>query len=138
MHINSSPSAELIQKFIDNAGSANDTFRYFKNRSLDCMHNHIITLLLIDENDMPIGYGHIDLEDETNWLGISISENSQGHGFGMTIMTELIKLAREKQLQFIQLSVDKANKKAVNLYEKVGFKFKKDFNDKVQLMEIKL
>jgi ribosomal protein S18 acetylase RimI-like enzyme len=125
--------AFLIQQFLDMAGDSIKTFRYFASRPLEIINNHLVTVLLMDDNK-PLGYGHLDKENETVWLGIAVCDFAKGKGYGKTIMQYLIEQGKNKGLPSIQLSVDKDNKGAISLYEKFGFKHTKDLNPQSQLM----
>ncbi len=126
-----------LQLFIDNAGNSLDTFRYFKLRPLSCIQSHICTLLLY-ENNLPIGYGHLDHENGIVWLGICISQFHKGKGLGKLMMTELVENARLNIVSRLQLTVDCDNVGAINLYHKFGFVTQKLINPKVQLMQLTL
>jgi ribosomal protein S18 acetylase RimI-like enzyme len=91
-------------------------FRYFKNRNLECLKNHLSTFLFLEE-EKTIGYGHLDREGDNVWLGIMVDKNYQGRGIGKKIMLFLIGFYDGD----IKLSVDKENTKAFDLYIKVGF-----------------
>ena len=58
----------LLEQFIEN--KLPDTFRYFRNRNITCIKNHLITLIGT-YNDEPIAYGHLDLENYV-WLGVCV------------------------------------------------------------------
>ena len=110
----------LVQKFLVGAGESLHSFTYFDKRDLNILDCHEVTLILI-ENDEAIGYGHLDREKDTVWLGIAVSEGYTGKGLGKKIMNELISCAREKKIKDIRLSVYKNNIPAQKLYEKLGF-----------------
>jgi len=95
------------------------TFRYFNKRNIEIINNHLITLLIMD-HDNPIGYAHIDLEDNKYWLGIYIDDEFQNKGIGNKIIKFIIN--HYKIEQDIFLSVDNNNKNAKKLYIKNGFK----------------
>ena len=112
----------LISEFIENAGDSLQTFRYFKNRSLDSVNNHLHTCVLTIDN-VSLGYGHLDYENGIVWLGIALSQHSTGQGFGKKIMSHLIKIAITKKIKNIQLSVDISNHSAISLYKSLDFNF---------------
>lgn len=109
-----------LRQFLNNAGNSTDSFRYFKNRPLSIIENHLITLLYYD-NSKPVGYGHLDKENGTVWLGICIAENSQGKGIGKSIMNELMRQAELMEVKSIHLSVDNNNQYAQSLYKAYNF-----------------
>lgn len=125
----------LLTKFLDNAGSALLSFRYFNSRSFEVLNNHAYTILLL-ENGNPIGYGHLDLENEITWLGIAVAEGFQGKGLGKIILGDLINYSKKSEISIVKLSVDKDNTSAINLYKKYGFKIVKDLSDNIYLMHL--
>jgi len=116
------PDTDLVKKFIDNAGNSLLAFRYFNSRGLDVIKNHVHTALIVDENNMPIAYGHLDFENNTVWLGTAVSEAHTGKGLGKSMMAHLIELANNQHIKSIRLSVDNDNVRAINLYTSFGFK----------------
>ncbi len=117
----SKENRHLVQSFLNNASKALEQFRYFNTRSLDILDNHIATYL-ISINGQHTGYGHLDLEEDTVWLGIAIADQYQGLGLGHLMMQLLVASAKINQLPSIQLSVDNPNEKAIRLYYKFGFR----------------
>ncbi len=109
----------LLEIFLNNAGTSLNSFRYFNTRPLSSISNHLITILLFEE-EFPIGYGHIDKEEGVNWLGICIAQNSTGKSYGKSIMNELVSFADIEFLD-LKLTVDRINHRAISLYEKFNF-----------------
>jgi ribosomal protein S18 acetylase RimI-like enzyme len=70
---------------------------------------------------IPIGYAHIDFDDNKYWFGICILENYQNKGYGKEIMTYIFNQEKIKQLDQIYLTVDKINAAAIHLYKKFNF-----------------
>jgi ribosomal protein S18 acetylase RimI-like enzyme len=101
------------------------TFRYFQKH--DTTH-HTKTLIALDKRDTPVGYGHIDVEDGVNWLGVCVLPRAQNMGLGSQIIQDLLRNQRD-----VKLSVDKDNTVAQNLYKKFGFVTIAE-NDKVYFM----
>lgn len=121
---------QLIHRFLVNAGTNTlRSFTYFDSRSLDILDNHVVTLVLEDDDKSIIGYGHLDKEDETVRLGIALSQGHKGKGLGKVIMDALISSASEEGVDEIKLSVYRDNVPAQRLYEKFGFKLS-DQNEK--------
>lgn len=96
------------------------TFRYFNKRTSDVIKNHILTILLL-ENNLPIGYAHIDYDEDKYWFGICILEKYHGKGFGKQMIEYIINNEKIKKITNIYLTVDKINKVAINLYQKYNF-----------------
>jgi len=110
----------ILKEFVRNLGDASISFRYFNSRSIETVNNHLITLLILNE-DKPIAYGHLELEDEITWLGICVLPEFQGRGYSDIIMIELIQYAKSVNIQNIFLAVDNSNFRAINLYKKYNF-----------------
>lgn len=123
----------LLSQFIQKAGSSLENFRYFASRSFSVLNNHIETALLMQDNN-PIAYGHLDVENGSTWLGIAVSEKEKGKGWGLLMMQLLLKAAEEQRCKFICLSVDKTNIPAISLYEKFGFQVEKELSATVYKM----
>lgn len=113
-------NASLIDVFLNKAGSALKTFRYFQKHPKSIIKNHLITYIITD-NDAPVCYGHLDKENNTIWLGIAVAEGAQKKGLGTMMMEKLIDFAKEKNVQEISLSVDNDNPAAIKLYKRFGF-----------------
>ena len=126
---------ELISIFLSKAGEALKTFRYYEKRNLDILSNHIITCVMMQNNEVPVGYGHLDKEGKDIWLGIAVSENLIGKGLGKVIINYLIDFAIKEQVSIVKLSVDINNQQAIRLYEKVGFKIDSKCNEKAFIMK---
>ena len=114
----------LLKKFIELNDSSN--FRYFNSRNVNVIKNHIVTLLVIDDNDI-IGYGHLDFEKYI-WLGICVLKKFRGKGYGKLIIKKVIEVANKKNIENIFLTVDKENIHATNLYKKFDFKIIEEFD----------
>ena len=106
-----------LNDFIDNDLSS--SFRYFKNRTIECINNHILTIVYISENKS-VGYAHIDKEDDRYWFGICILDEYQGKGIGKQLIEYILN--NVKTIPKISLTVDKDNIKAIKLYTQYGFK----------------
>jgi ribosomal protein S18 acetylase RimI-like enzyme len=115
-------NTDLLKSFLDSCSTSLVTFRYFQSRPLSVIKNHLTTLLAIDDAQMPVAYGHLDPENGIVWLGICVSDKSQGKGYGDLMMKELVDEAARLNIDEINLTVDKINLPAIRLYEKYGFK----------------
>ena len=112
---------QLLSDFLKDAGISLKTFRYFEKRPLEFIKNHSYTILVLNENKTPIGYGHLDPQGDIVWLGICVAENQVGKGYGKVIMSELTQKADFDGISELILQVDKANVSAVSLYKKFNF-----------------
>lgn len=120
----------LVLNFLTVAGKALETFRYFSNRSLSVLDNHLCTLLLlIDKN--PVCYGHLDKDGDNIWLGIAVAEKYQGQGLGSLMLNNLLEYSKANNVDIIYLTVDRDNIKAISLYEKNGFIFDKNLKKNI-------
>jgi ribosomal protein S18 acetylase RimI-like enzyme len=109
-----------LKDFLEQAGDSLLKFRYFNSRPLSILKNHRLTILAFDV-DQPVGYGHLDSEDNLIWLGIAVAEKGRGKGTGKKIMDYLVKYADDNQIAEICLTVDQDNISAVHLYKKFDF-----------------
>lgn len=114
----------LLQNFLDN--ELPPTFRYFTKRNMDCIKNHLLTVILTYDN-MSIGYAHIDYDDNKYWFGICILNNFQSKGFGKMLIEYILNHDAIKNINEIYLTVDKINEKAIKLYEKYNFNKIKEY-----------
>lgn len=124
----------LLSNFILN-NKLPDTFRYFNKRNIDVINNHLITIILLDK-ELPVGYAHIDFEDNKYWFGICILEKYQGKGYGKKIMEYIFNSKKIKNINKIYLTVDKINIVAINLYTKFNFTINEDFETFYKMIKI--
>ncbi len=119
---------EILKKFLINIGNSSKTFRFFEKKDLNYITNFkICYIILLD--DEPIAYGHLDDDGENVWLGICVTENKIGFGFGTKMMKCLIDFALINKIIKIKLSVDSFNYSAIKLYEKFGFKLEEKIGE---------
>ncbi len=118
---------EILKEFISNLNASAKSFRYFNAREPSIVSNHLVTLLMMI-NEKPVAYGHLENEDGRNWLGICVLPKYSGKGYGNEMMLELIEKAKKLKLPSIELTVDKENYSAFNLYKKMGFITMADFS----------
>lgn len=114
-----------LESFLQHAGKSLESFRYFNTRGFEVLDHHLVTLLAITKEGEAIGYGHLDQEGETVWLGIALSEGHIGKGLGKSLMEALLQHGKQLAVKEIQLSVDKSNEPAFKLYQRFGFTVKK-------------
>ena len=109
-----------LKVFLSSLNEGASSFRYYKNRPLTIISRHHVTILGFEHN-VPMAYGHIETENNTNWLGVAVSDNSVGKGAGTKMMNELLEFCREQKINPIHLTVDHDNVSAIRLYEKFDF-----------------
>jgi ribosomal protein S18 acetylase RimI-like enzyme len=132
---NNSEDIALLSTFIKNSGNSLEKFRYFNSRDLSVIADHIYTILILDINQNPVAYGHLDPDQEIVWLGICVSEKATGNGYGDKIMTNLIDEASKISLKEIVLKVDSNNTKAISLYQKHFFQILSEEKGKFFIMK---
>lgn len=108
----------LLQNFINNKLPL--TFRYFIKRDINCIKNHLLTVILT-YNNLSIGYAHIDYDDNKYWFGICILSDYQSKGFGKLLMEYIFNHNIIKNINETFLTVDKINEKAIKLYQNYNF-----------------
>lgn len=100
------------------------SFRYFNNKTVsDIVKNHFKTFMYI-ENDIPLGYAHIDYDivNDKYWFGICVLTDHHKKGIGKRLITTVINHFENANFESLYLTVDKTNNIAYNLYLKFGFK----------------
>jgi GNAT superfamily N-acetyltransferase len=128
---------DLLDKFLAIAGDSLKTFRYFAKRDIEALKSHVVTLLGIEDEMLPlnwmvpVAYGHLDKDGDDIWLGICVAWERRGMGFGSDILTALLKYADNAKIDKIRLTVDESNVPARKLYEKNGFIVEKTVDDTV-------
>ena len=103
------------------------------------------TVLL--HNDKIIGFANLYdfLIKEYVFIGnVVIAEAHRGKGYGKTLVTHMINLARSYKLPEVRISVFSENVDALLLYSDLGFELyamreqKNHFNEEVTLLDMKL
>ena len=115
----------LVSEFLDTIQNSKKKFRYFDNRELECLENHLVTLVFKLGN-RAVAYGHLDEDGGKVWLGVCVSDQYHGIGLGKRMIGCLLEHAENIDLKEINFSVDKNNKVAYSLYEKMGFILEKE------------
>lgn len=110
----------LLNTFIDSMGNSVEKFRYYNKRNISCALGHEICYIFCVE-DIPVAYGHLDREGDDVWLGVCVSQDHTGQGYGTRMMKNLTNYAKSNIIKKIRLSVDKDNEPAFNMYSKFGF-----------------
>ena len=93
-------------------------------------------IYLVAENDQHevVGYcGIWGVLDEGQITNVAVREEDQGKGIGYEMLQELIEIGKNEGLSQYTLEVRVSNKKAIRLYEKLGFEeegIRKEFYDK--------
>ena len=124
-----------VKNFINQCGESLIFFRYFEKRPFEIIKNHIQTALLFDLNNM-VGYGHLEKEDNKIWLGIVLSPDNTGKGYGKYLMEYIINFFLNTEEENLYLTVDIKNKVAIKLFEKSGFRLESTINSRSYLMKL--
>lgn len=79
------------------------------------------------EDDKPVGmFKLVPLTYRSSHIaylgGLAIHPDHAGKGYGKKMLDEIIAFAEKKGFLRIELSVSNINEKAINLYQKAGFK----------------
>ena len=114
-------NVHLVNGFLAVLGDGAASFRYFAKRPVETVFNHLLTVVLLNDEESPVAYGHLDKEGANLWLGIAVAQNMQGAGLGRKMLHYLIDYARTEKETSITLTVDKNNTKAIQLYEANDF-----------------
>ena len=109
-----------LESLINNSGDALKTFRYYQNRPLKVINNHLLTIVYEIEGE-PVAYGHLDLEDKKIWLGVMVIESKISQGYGKKILDYLTSFITINKLKNIFLTVDQENLRASKIFKKYGF-----------------
>jgi GNAT superfamily N-acetyltransferase len=112
---------QSVRLFIEDLKQGAENFRYFQSRPIEIIHNHLATILILNESDYPVAYGHLEKEGDILWLGLAVADGYVNQGLGNKMMNRLIDLAKQNDETAISLSVDKTNLKAQKLYLNHGF-----------------
>ena len=97
--------------------------RYQSKQSISDQMNSGFLYFLVQEDNQFIGYiGVQPKEDELFLSKIYIKSFERGKGLGKKAIQFIERLAREKGLKKIVLTVNKNNRVAIKAYEKLGFR----------------
>jgi len=136
--INYEENKKDLIDFFNNCGIAKQTFTYFDKREFSIIKNHLVNFMAFDvEKNIPIGYSHLESENDIIWFGICVSDGYRGKGLGNLIMKQTLEYAKNKSVKEIWLSVYKDNIPAISLYEKMKFNIVKE-NEKSYFMKLEL
>ena len=75
-----------------------------------------------EENDELLGYGVMSVAaGESHILNLTVRPESQRQGIGSKLLQHFVQLARQHGADTLMLEVRPSNRKAIHLYEKLGF-----------------
>lgn len=94
-----------------------------KNTILNSLTSDVLKYFILLKNDQVIGFFECQIiPPEIELFDIAIIQSEQGNGYSKILMDYLINFARENNCETILLEVNNINSKAINLYNKFGFK----------------
>lgn len=125
---------QLIKSFLIESPETIKSFRYFENRPLAVVSNHLITVVALFDS-RAVGYGHLDKESDTIWFGIAVADSFKSKGIGKKIMKYLIDYADKTKVSELKLSVDSNNIVAIKMYQKFNFILEKKLEKNVWIMK---
>jgi ribosomal protein S18 acetylase RimI-like enzyme len=96
----------------------------------DNMHASVVTYFVAEKNGemlgIVIGIDHVKLfnspERGSSFWGLAVLPGEEGKGIGKLLIDHIIEHYQTKGANYIDLYVDYYNKRAIELYEKIGFK----------------
>ena len=78
--------------------------------------------LVVEDNEKVIGYcGLWGIAGEGQITNVAVSKENRDRGIGKQMLTRLIELGVEQGLEAFTLEVREGNKRALHLYESLGF-----------------
>lgn len=87
--------------------------------------------IVVEDRGSVVGYcGLWGVVGEGQITNVAIREDCRNQGIGKRMLTELIRLGRELELESFTLEVRESNERAIHLYESLGFRSvgtRKDF-----------
>lgn len=105
-----------------NIMEAENELEEFLNKDL---HKSIFYAVL-DEKDVLIGFFSYAFENDIMWIGLGLKPKLTGKGFGKSFMKKALEFGIDEfdyRESKILLTVAEFNKRAIHLYESLGFTF---------------
>ncbi|CAM4004058.1 GNAT family N-acetyltransferase [Lederbergia lenta] len=148
MKISQSKDYQLIAKLNKQVHDLHSTLypSYFKEYNYEeikdvfkeCMKNKSFIFLLVEDNDVAVGYAWIGIRDYTEDAfkkaynsvyvhQISIDETKQHKGYGSRLMEEVYAIAKNNGIDLIELDYWFDNNVAKEFYQKQGFSPYREF-----------
>ncbi len=92
------------------------------------IHNEENAFVIYNEKNELIGNCSFDYDEGQIMLGVQMKPDLTGKGMGTEIVETILNFGREKyKFNNIELLVAKFNKRAIRVYEKLGFKIIEEF-----------
>jgi RimJ/RimL family protein N-acetyltransferase len=79
-------------------------------------------IFLFSANDEPVGYGALQLVDDSLYVTECVETQYRGKGFGKAILARMIEIAREEKRRLVA-EIWASNQQSIALHLKAGFVF---------------
>ncbi|MCT4583289.1 MAG: GNAT family N-acetyltransferase [Peptostreptococcaceae bacterium] len=81
---------------------------------------------MVTDDNKKIGFLHLKKDEDKLYIDtFAIKKEEQGKGYGKRVLKDMLTIVKEKEFKTVSLDVMNDNKRAMNLYEKLGFENKK-------------
>lgn len=81
---------------------------------------------MVKDHDIQIGFLHLKKDEDKLYIDtFAIKKEEQGKGYGKRVLNDMLTRAKVKEFKTVSLDVMDDNKRAINLYKKLGFENKK-------------
>lgn len=108
-----------IYSFYDMTADEEDLSEFLNEESWD---GRLFSVL--NDKNMLVGFFSIYFEDEVMWIGFGLKPELTGRNLGLEFVNTGIKFVIKKfnyKVNYIMLAVALFNKRAIRVYEKIGF-----------------
>ncbi|MCF2134599.1 MULTISPECIES: ribosomal protein S18-alanine N-acetyltransferase [Mycetohabitans] len=97
-------------------------FPWTRGNFEDSLRNGYFGVCLRHVTGVLVGYCVLmPVVDEMHLLNLCVAPTAQGHGAGLTLLREAVRITRARQLGSVLLEVRPSNQRAMRLYERFGF-----------------
>ncbi|WXK34743.1 ribosomal protein S18-alanine N-acetyltransferase (plasmid) [Mycetohabitans rhizoxinica] len=97
-------------------------FPWTRGNFEDSLRNGYFGVCLRHVTGVLVGYCILmPVVDEMHLLNLCVAPAAQGHGAGLTLLREAVRITRARQLGSVLLEVRPSNQRAMRLYERFGF-----------------
>lgn len=97
-------------------------FPWTRGNFEDSLRNGYFGVCLRHVTGVLVGYCVLmPVVDEMHLLNLCVAPTAQGHGAGLMLLREAVRITRARQLGSVLLEVRPSNQRAMRLYERFGF-----------------
>ncbi|MCF2949128.1 GNAT family N-acetyltransferase/peptidase C39 family protein [Paraglaciecola aquimarina] len=144
-HIKPQPASSAQAKFVTRAAGLSDlaalvdieqncfaTDRLSKRSFRHWLQSPQCIFIVIEQATQIVGYGLVIMRSGTRLArlySLAILSDVRGQGVGKLLLIELEKLSVEAGKLFLRLEVEKTNKRAISLYQAMGYKVFGDYKN---------